>query len=171
MMMALLDGWGGLRRSEGLHLWERDVAEDPGQPGHALVVLNHPAEASVQWRDRFSDQDRATTRRDMLALFYGIKPRNVVKRGFYHVGWKGMALNDNYQACIYWIDANASALFYVLYHGYRRFVRPAIMDRRRRMGGADHPFLFVSRSYGDGGKGLAPLSLCENRWRCPHDPS
>jgi len=27
------------------------------------------------------------------------------------------------------------------------------------------------RSYGDGGKGLAPLSLCENRWRCPHDPS
>jgi hypothetical protein len=28
-----------------------------------------------------------------------------------------------------------------------------------------------SRSYGDGGKGLAPLSLCETRWRCPHDPS
>ena len=30
---------------------------------------------------------------------------------------------------------------------------------------------YGSRSYGDGGKGLAPLSLCENRWRCPHDPS
>ena len=30
---------------------------------------------------------------------------------------------------------------------------------------------FGSRSYGDGGKGLAPLSLCKNRWRCPHDPS
>ena len=30
---------------------------------------------------------------------------------------------------------------------------------------------FGSRSYGDGGKGLAPLSLCENPWRCPRDPS
>jgi hypothetical protein len=36
--------------------------------------------------------------------------------------------------------------------------------------GSDH-VRFGSRSYGDGGKGLAPLSLCENRWRCPHDPS
>src|ERR1700737_3957695 len=25
----------------------------------------------------------------------------------------------------------------------------------------------LPRSYGAGGKGLAPLSLCENRWRCP----
>jgi hypothetical protein len=28
-MMVLLDGWGGLRRSEGLHLWLEDVVDDP----------------------------------------------------------------------------------------------------------------------------------------------
>jgi hypothetical protein len=45
---------------------------------------------------------------------------------------------------------------------------------RPELGHGRHPapdVRFGSRSYGDGGKGLAPLSLCENRWRCPHDPS
>ncbi len=43
MMIALLDGWGGLRRSEGLHLWYNDVRPNPEDPDSALVVLNHPA--------------------------------------------------------------------------------------------------------------------------------
>jgi hypothetical protein len=57
-----------------------------------------------------------------------------------------------------------------------------MVDAGQARGGADadafmvpmetrNDFRFGSRSYGDGGKGLAPLSLCENRWRCPHDPS
>lgn len=39
MMIALLDGSGGLRRSEGLHVWVQDVEEDPNRLDHALVVL------------------------------------------------------------------------------------------------------------------------------------
>jgi hypothetical protein len=58
MMIALLDGWGGLRRSEGLHLWEKDVTEDKDRPGHALVVLNHPEEARVEWQDPLSGARR-----------------------------------------------------------------------------------------------------------------
>jgi hypothetical protein len=50
-MIAILDAWGGLRRSDGLHLWVNDVQEDPAHPGHALVVLNHPSEASILWPD------------------------------------------------------------------------------------------------------------------------
>jgi hypothetical protein len=141
---ALLDGWGGLRRSEGLHLWEIDVREDGDNPGHALVILNHPEEAKVQWHDPIAGGDRWITRKEMLARRYGLRARDIVKRGHYHVGWKGMALNDNYQACIFWIDPAAGALFWTLYLAYIRFVRPAVMARRAQAGGKDHPFLFVS---------------------------
>lgn len=144
MMIALLDGWGGLRRSEGLHLWETDVREDTDAPGHAFVVLNHPEEAKVQWHDPITGGTRWIARKEMLARHYGLRARNVVKRGHYHVGWKGMALNDDYQACIFWIDPAAGALFWTLYLAYIRFVRLAVMNERKRVGGRDHPFLFVS---------------------------
>jgi hypothetical protein len=144
MMIALLDGWGGLRRSEGLHLWETDVREDEDNPAHAFVVLNHPEEAKVEWYDPIAGGKRMVARKEMLARRYGLRARNVVKRGHYHVGWKGMALNDDYQACVFWIDPAAGALFWTLYLAYIRFVRSAVMLERKRAGGRDHPFLFVS---------------------------
>lgn len=144
MMITLLDGWGGLRRSEGLHLWVRDVIEDPSSPGHALVVLAHPEESPMEYVDPLSGTVHKTTRSETLQRIYGLRARNIVKRGSYHVGWKGMALNYEYRAQLFWIDPQAAALFWVLYQGYIRFIRPAIMARRHVMGGGDHPFLFVS---------------------------
>ena len=76
---ALLDGWGGLRRSEGLHLWLNDVVPDPERAGHALVVLNHPAEAKVQ--DTLSARRSMIARKNLLARDYGLEPRNEVTRG------------------------------------------------------------------------------------------
>jgi integrase len=146
MMIALLDGWGGLRRSEGLHLWWSDIREDDSRPGHALVVLSHPEEGLSEYEDPFSGAIIKTRRKTTLHRLYGLRPRNVVKRGFYHVGWKGMALNTEHQSCVFWIDQQAAALFLVLYRGYMQFVRPTIMAKRRAMGGGDHPFLFVSES-------------------------
>jgi hypothetical protein len=61
MMIALLDGWGGLRRSEGLHLWEQDVRQDPVYLDRALVVLNHPAESKVAFTDPLT-RGRSTAR-------------------------------------------------------------------------------------------------------------
>lgn len=149
MMMALLDGWGGLRRSEGLHLWCNDIQENEGEPGHALVVLSHPEEGPAQYEDPFSGASVKTLRKTALQSIYGLSPRNVVKRGHYHVGWKGMALNTDYQTCVFWIDKQAAALFLVLYRGYMQFVRPAVMIKRRAMGGSDHPFFFVSEGIND----------------------
>ena len=144
MMIALLDGWGGLRRSEGLHLWLDDVVDDPTNPGQALVVLHHPAESKLRWHNPLTNRPEVLTRKEVLLRAYGLRPRNEVKRGAYHAGWKGMDLNGDLRTQIFWIDDKAGALFWTLYLGYLRYIRPAIMERRRRMGGRDHPFLFVS---------------------------
>jgi hypothetical protein len=144
MMIALLDGWGGLRRSEGLHLWLDDVVDDPTNPGHALVVLHHPAESKLHWHNKLTGRSEVLTRKEVLHRAYGLRPRNDVKRGAYHAGWKGMDLDSDHRACVFWIDDQAGALFQTLFLGYIRYVRPAIMERRRQLGGSDHPFLFVS---------------------------
>lgn len=153
-MIALLDGWGGLRRSEGFHLWVSDVVEDPTKPGHALVVLNHPDQAAVQYFDPLTKREVTGTRGAALEALYRLRPRNEVKRGRYHAGWKGMDLDRNAQATVVWLDQNASALFWVLYLGYIRFVRRPIMEMRAARGGRDHPFLFVSE--GEAGHGDGP---------------
>jgi len=153
MMIALLDGWGGLRRSEGLHLWIQDVVEDPNDLDHALVVLNHPSESKVEFTNPVSGAIETVTRKDLLKRQYGLTPRNEVTRGSYHVGWKGMDLDQNYQACIFWIDPDAGSLFWALYWGYLKYVRGPIMARRLELDGRDHPFLFVSANGDENGEG------------------
>ncbi|WP_173050921.1 hypothetical protein [Bosea sp. ANAM02] len=143
-MIALLDGWGGLRRSEGLHLWVQDVVEEPKKPQHALVVLNHPSEARIEIPDGLRGGTVRVTRQEALHRLYQRQPRHLVTRGRYHVGWKSLDLNSDYQAFVYWLDERAGALFWVLYLGYVRHVRRPIMEERKRRGGSDHPFLFVS---------------------------
>jgi Phage integrase family len=153
MMIALLDGWGGLRRSEGLHLWLQDVVEDPNNLDHALVVLNHPSESKVGFTNPVTGAEEFVTRKELLKRQYGLLPRNEVTRGSYHVGWKGMDLDQNYQACIFWIDPDAGSLFWALYWGYLKYVRGPIMARRMELGGRDHPFLFVSANGDESGEG------------------
>ena len=159
-MIALLDGWGGLRRSDGLHLWVNDVVEETGNPGHALVVLNHPSDAKVEWYDPTRRRAVMLSRREVLQNHFGLQPRNVVTRGRYHAGWKSLELNDKYQAFVYWLEETAGALFWVLYLGYLRHIRKPAMEQRRRLGGGDHPFLFVSlgESHSEGGMIGDPLS-------------
>ncbi len=143
-MMALLDGWGGLRRSEGLHLWVNDVVEHPDKPGHAMVVLHHPADGMVEYRDPISSRLTTGTRAQVLTSVFGLPPRNMVKRGRYHVGWKGMDLDKQYTAIVYWLDDRVAALFWALYLAYLHHVRTPIMARRKALRGKNHPFLFVS---------------------------
>ncbi|MGV8855984.1 MAG: tyrosine-type recombinase/integrase, partial [Devosia sp.] len=158
-MIALLDAYGGLRRSDGLHLWVNDVVGEPGKQGHALVVLNHPSQAKVQWSDALTGRPLTLSRGEALRRM-GLTPRNEQTRGKYHVGWKSLALNQDHQAFVYWLEPTAAALFWVLYLGYLRHVRTPLMEKRKAMGGYDHPFLFVSEglSNADGGMPGDPLS-------------
>jgi hypothetical protein len=61
-----------------LHLWLNDLVPDPERAGHALVVLNHPAEAKVQ--DTLSARRSMIARKKMLARDCGLEPRNEVTR-------------------------------------------------------------------------------------------
>jgi hypothetical protein len=153
-MMALLDGWGGLRQSEGLHLWIDDVVEHPDKAGHAVVVLHHPSESMVDYPDPITRGWAHASRAEVLARLYGLRPRNEVMRGRYHVGWKGMDLDGNHRAVVHWLDDGAAALFWTLYKYYLRFVRAPLMKRRRSQGGGDHPFLLVSESADRGPRGI-----------------
>jgi hypothetical protein len=156
MMIALLDGWGGLRRSEGFHFWIQDVIEDPNNLEQALVVLNHPAEAKVEVVNPATGAIETLTRKEALIRDYGLIARNDITRGGRRSGWKGMDLNDDCQACVFWIDPDAGKLFWVLYWGYLSHIRTPIMERRRKLGGRDHPFLFVSERVDEnpGARGL-----------------
>jgi hypothetical protein len=60
-----------------------DVVPDPERAGHALVVLNHPAEAKVQ--DTLSTRPSMIARKTLLARDYGLEPRNEVTR---ESGWR-----------------------------------------------------------------------------------
>lgn len=155
MMIALLDGWGGLRRSEGLHLWWQDVTADREKPDHAVVVLNHPAESKVEFTNPIGGREEAMTRRELLKRQFGLLPRNEVTRGAYHAGWKGMDLDPRYRSCVFWVDPDAAALFWALYWGYMNYVRTPIMAERIAAGGGDHPFLFVSTRGDENGEGTA----------------
>jgi hypothetical protein len=144
IMIALLCGWGGMRRSEPLHLWVQDVVEHPKDAGHAVVVLNHPSAALVEIDDPLGGRSFKTTRRDALNRKYGLEPRNVAVRGRYSSGWKSLNLDQNLQAQVLWFDKEAAALFWALYVGYLHHVRAPIMAKRRAAHLHDHPYLFVS---------------------------
>lgn len=156
-MMAILDGWGGLRRSEGLHLWVGDVTEHPEHPGHALVVLHHPTEALVEYPDPIARELTIGTRAEALRTVYGLSARSEVTRGRYHAGWKGMSLDKDNRAIVHWLDDRAASLFWVLYLTYLRYVRSDVMARRKATGGRDHPFLFVSERRNRNGPTWTPV--------------
>jgi hypothetical protein len=122
----------------------QDVVEEPGKPGHALVVLNHPSEAFVEYPQLLFDKQKRATRETALMDLYGLKPRHLVSRSAYHAGWKGMDMNKDHQSFVYWLDDTAATLFWTLYIGYLRYIRTPIMTQRLSRGGYNHPFLFVS---------------------------
>ena len=148
-MIALLDGWGGLRRSEAFHLWVSDVTQDPDiEPdpdgiGSALVVLHHPSEGRVTYKDAFGCEV-TLTREEYLNRECRLRPRHLVTRGRYHAGWKGMDLDRNLRTVVHWLDDYAGRIFYRLYLAYLNEVRRPALALRKEATGRSHPFLFVS---------------------------
>lgn len=133
----LLMFYGGLRISELMHLYVRDISLDK-RNGMARVVLADPREGKIQWTAKNGKQ-RNRIRPDFLRERYGRVPRE--DYGDKHperAGWKGMKYEDE-QSCeslIYWSDPRIGQLFWKLHTEYMRSVRLRVPDK--------HPYYFVA---------------------------
>lgn len=133
----LLMFYGGLRISELLHLYTRDITLEK-RTGMARVVLAHPREAKFEWTGR-DGQKRRGNRADFLQERYSRIPRH--DYGAKHPersGWKGMKFEDhaNRECELYWSDPRMGQLFWKLHTEYLRRIRLRVPD--------NHPYYFVA---------------------------
>jgi len=127
---------GGLRESEGLHVWVSDIQYVDDE---AVLLLFHPSEGKVTGQDR-----RTITRRQYLMEKFGRVPRCDLLRGPEAVGWKGVR-GDIDGALVHWLPGQGIGLAVgAAVRLYLRTVREPIMRLRRHMGLPDHPYLLVS---------------------------
>lgn len=135
-LAAMLCAFGGLRRSEPLHLWVRDVQWVDGEP---TVFLHHPVMAKVR-----HEVHGEMTREEYLRTHCGMEPRNRPGTKF-HAGWKGIKCNRDWWAPLYWLPFDGvKEYFWQTFQTYLFEVRPRLMRERFRRGLPDHPFLLVS---------------------------
>lgn len=153
MMLFILQRFGGLRASEPLHLFVRDVAARPvagttkGQMT-AHVHLFHPTDGLTEYIDPITRVRRRGPREEYLRVVHGREPRDsLVWSSAARVGWKDLLIEDASRQCsfVHFFPQEWGMYFYQLYTMYVGHVRPARLD---------HPYLFVSGPKGE----YTPLS-------------
>lgn len=151
-MLLLLMAFGGLRRSEPLHLLHQDIAGRFRDTGAAWVVLTDPVRGSVAWTDRHGVA-RSEPRKEFFAsefqnhhLPQGHPLRNLQPRCLYgrkghglQVGFKGMTFSGHgAENFVHWLHEEAGVLFWRCYESYiaeHFHGKPAHWPY--------HPFLFI----------------------------
>ncbi|UIY41945.1 gamma-mobile-trio recombinase GmtY [Methylobacterium radiotolerans] len=137
MMIAILQGAGGLRESEPFHLYLDDVREDPRSPGSALVRIHHPSEGKYRTFNPIDRKWHVISREEFLRA-QGLCPRH--KSGSKHLfaGWKDPLLvrekSGDFYLEVQWFPAWWGKVFWGLYRSYVSDVRPPTSS----------PFLFVT---------------------------
>lgn len=139
MMVAILQGAGGLRECEPFHLWIDDIFEDPNAPGHAVVRIHHPSQSVCVEHVRGVGAVRKLRSAHLQEL--GLLPRNK-GRGNYRAGWKNPLLRKikgtgEIFMPVFFYPFMWAEIFFLLYKIYMAKIRPH---------GLDHPFLFVSHN-------------------------
>jgi integrase len=140
----LLLFFGGVRISELMHLFSRDISQS--KDGTARVVFAHPVNGLIDWVGS-DGRRREGTRAGFLADRYGLIPRNQLPTSnSTRAGWKGMAQDDprRRESHVYWTDIRAGRLFWELHRIYMRSTRLRAGDH--------HPYYLVSQkgeSFGD----------------------
>jgi hypothetical protein len=123
---------GGGRGSESLHMWTNDLQVVNGR---ILAFLRHP--------ENFRDQDGKSRDRLLLERYQRPPRTKEIKR--LRVGFKNPRLNVEHWAMIRWMPIDGFQEYLTdLVRDYLGSVRPEIMEKRRRHGLPDHPFLLVS---------------------------
>lgn len=125
--------YGGLRKSEPLHLFLGDVAPDPDRG--ATVWLHHPESGHAP--------DTTLTRSEYLRRTHGLIPRcRLAISDPMFAGWKSVALNESSRPRgrydrVHWITRHAGRFFWGLHTLYVTQIRPKT---------ARHPYYFVNLS-------------------------
>ena len=115
---------GGLRTSELLHIYVRDIDMER-KTGMARVVLADPRDGKIAWTTA-TGQQQFSLRANFLARRFRKIPRHDL--GAKHperAGWKGMKYEDqqNRESFVYWSDPQAGQLFWKLHVQYMREIR------------------------------------------------
>jgi len=138
LLYYLLLLFGGLRKSEPLHLFLDDVHPDIETGQGATVFLYHPEHGGVPGERR--------TRADLLRARYGLVPRcRLAHTDPLFAGWKSLAMEEDVpglgpRSRVYWLNPLAGQLFWEAHRYYLAHVRSRFQH---------HPYYFVNLS-GDG---------------------
>ena len=133
--------FGGLRISEVMHIFTRDITRDR-KTGEAHVALAHPVDARLDWFN-VAGKKQIGTRSAFLAEQYGLTPRNQLAAGNSdYAGWKGMLLDDSKpkHSTVNWLVPGIGELFWDMHAEYMRTERLQAQN--------EHPYYFIS-TYGD----------------------
>ena len=125
MLIALLQGAGGLRESEPMHLYVDDVFEHEGR---ALVRVHHPQESMTEYVNPLTGEIERIRREDYLNIL-GALPRNSDQPAR-RAGWKNPALVKDGGFLYFqveWFPRFYGELFFSLYRIYLHSVRPRSM--------------------------------------------
>jgi len=154
-MCWLLIFFGGIRISELMHIFARDISFD-NKRGVARVVLADPEDGLIDWGDEVG-RKKTGTRSNFLWEQFERTPRNIMAaRHPERAGWKGMLYEDSrrLESTVIWIDPRMGKLFWDMHLEYMNTIR-------LRPGNTEtHPYYFVS---GDGNP--VKLSNLHKRFR------
>lgn len=130
--IALLLHYGGIRKSEVLHLYLGDIAVDRKRT-EAVVKVYHPSNGA-------SPDPQYRTRRDFLAKHYRLKPRSeYYKSERLHLGWKSPLLTDRrgfFQ--VYFFPPDKAVEFLFVWANYLKYQRVDPIE------GREHPYAFTN---------------------------
>lgn len=129
--LTILLHFGGLRKSEALHLYLSDIKIDKKRH-EAIVRVYHPSEG-------VSPDKACRTRRDYLAKHFLLRPRTeYLKSERLHLGWKAPALTstERYFTVQFFPPHKATEFLYV-FQNYLRY-------QRVEPGVRGHPYAFTN---------------------------
>lgn len=130
--LSALIALGGLRGSESLHMWVND-----------LQIVNGSVRRFLRHPEKFVESC-GRSRGELLLERYNRRPKTQCF-GRERVGFKNPRLNPQHWASIHWLNFEGFQHYFVdQLRFYVGVYRKAIMERRRREGLGDHPFLLVS---------------------------
>lgn len=155
----LLLFFGGLRISELMHIFTRDISVNTDD-GTARVVIAHPEDGRIDWVDATGKRRNGNRAAFLLDKYDTIPRTQLPHRHPLHAGWKGMLMDDARRAesIVYWSDPSMGRLFLELHKEYMRTVRLGVAD--------DHPYYFVAQRGDAFGEPLKLSGLTKQFYRC-----